>query len=36
MILINARLPASAWRVVAIQSPNITVINFFGKAFGTI
>ncbi|KAJ7362926.1 hypothetical protein DFH08DRAFT_683329, partial [Mycena albidolilacea] len=36
MILVNARLPASAWRVVNIQSPDITAIDYFGEAFGTI
>ncbi|KAJ7321390.1 hypothetical protein DFH08DRAFT_638352, partial [Mycena albidolilacea] len=36
MILVNTRLPASSWNIVLIVSPDITAINFFGPAFGTI
>jgi endonuclease/exonuclease/phosphatase family metal-dependent hydrolase len=36
MILVNTHLPASAWRVINIQSPDITAIDYFGEAFGTI
>ncbi|KAJ7309366.1 hypothetical protein DFH08DRAFT_719305, partial [Mycena albidolilacea] len=36
MILVNTRLPTASWRVVSILSPDITAIDFFGEAFGTI
>jgi hypothetical protein len=29
MILVNTCLPASSWRVIAIQSPGITAVDFF-------
>jgi hypothetical protein len=36
MILVNIRLPASSWKTVPIPSPDITAINIFGEAFGTV
>jgi hypothetical protein len=36
MILVNTRLPTASWRTVPIPSPDITAIDFFGEAFGTI
>ncbi|KAF7354515.1 RNA-directed DNA polymerase from transposon X-element [Mycena venus] len=36
MIMVNANIPSSKWKAIPIPSPDITAIEIFDEAFGTI